>query len=129
MRQVVSFLGIGGVTMLLYFALICLVMDLLKLPYPLGVSIAYCLAISFHFLANRRVTFRAGNTDPLAQATRYLAVAAINYLLTLAVVATLVELLHLGVYTGAAFATILTTGFGFVASKYWVFRGEAATHG
>ncbi len=128
-RQVISFLGVGGVTMMLYFAVMFLGIDRLKLPYPLGVSIAYCLSLSFHFLANRQVTFGAGGAPSLTQVTRYVVVAATNYLITLAVVAASVELLHLGVYSGAVFATLTTTGTGFVASKYWVFRAEVDIHG
>lgn len=120
--SLVSFLFVGGVTAFLYFGLLALFLEVIKLEYRLGVSIAYALAVTFHFFSNRHFTFRSGKGRVLPQVARYLVVAAVNYLLTLAVVYLAVSVLHSNAYVGVALSIITTVAIGYLGSKLWVFR-------
>jgi putative flippase GtrA len=122
MHRFVRFLGVGGTTAALYFGLLGLTQEVLHLGYRIGLSLAYVIAISFHFLANRRFTFQAHRERMLGQAWRYIAVAAINYVVTIAIVATCVEMLGISVYAATAIAIAATVVIGYVASRAWVFQ-------
>jgi putative flippase GtrA len=128
-RSLVLFLLVGGFTAILYFGLLALFLEVIKLEYGLAVSIAYGLAIAVHFFLNRQVTFRPGNTQVLPQVARYLVVAAINYLLTLVVVYVVVGVLHSNAYVGVAVSIIATIAFGYLGSKLWVFRHRDQANG
>ena len=118
------FLLIGGITAAIYFGLLTVFLEILSFDYRVGVSIAYLAAVSFHFFANRRLTFRANHENPLQQVVRYLPMVALNYLLTVVIVTVSVEILGLTPYVGAAVAIVVTAGLGFIISKAWVFRKE-----
>ena len=121
-RSFAIFILVGGLTAFLYIGLLAFFLELLAFDYRIGVSIAYLIAISFHFMMNRWATFRAHNENPTPQMIRYLMFAGFNYLLTLAVVWLFVEILRTAPYTGVAVAVIVTTGIGFVISKHWIFK-------
>jgi putative flippase GtrA len=93
-----------------------------QLEYRIAVSISYVLAISFHFAANRIATFQATGGSPVVQGARYLVMAGINYLLTLLIVSLAFEYFGISVYWGALLSLVITTAFGFVVSKNWIFK-------
>jgi putative flippase GtrA len=125
LRKLASFVIVGGVTAGLYFALLALFLEIMKLDYRLGVSAAYLLAITFHFYFNRRLTFRAGIANIAPQVVRYLFLAFANYLLTLTVVFVVVEILQSNIYLGVMLAILVIVVFSYVVSKVWVFRHRA----
>ena len=122
MRKLGAFVAVGGVTALIYTGLVAALFNLMGLDYRVCVSVAYLVAIVFHFLLNRHITFRAAEGDMLPQARRYLITAAINYIVTLAVVSFVVDLLNWSVYVGLFLALLTTIVVGYVLSKSWVFR-------
>ena len=124
MRTFFWFLLIGGITAAIYFALLTVFLEILRFDYRAGVSIAYIVAVSFHFFGNRQLTFRANHENLLQQVVRYLPMVALNYLLTVVIVTVSVEILGLSPYVGAAVGIVATTGLGFFISKAWVFRKE-----
>ena len=117
-----AYLVVGGITALIYFGLIALSEEFLGLDYRIGVSIAYVVAAMFHFLANRKFTFRVTDYQLIHQGARYLGVLVLNYLITLGVVSVFVDTLGGSTYLGAAFSIVITVGIGYFASKFWVFR-------
>lgn len=121
-REFLTYLIVGGLTFLIYFGFIALTVEMLHLDYRVGVSIAYVFAVSFHFVANRMVTFRASGDRLILQSIRYAGVLLVNYLITMLVVSFCVGKLSLSPYLGAALAIVVTVGVGYFASKLWVFR-------
>ncbi len=123
------YLGIGGLTALVYFVFIALSIEILDFGYRVSVSVAYVLAVSFHFLANRRFTFRVVDNRFIHQWIRYFGVLVINYLITLAVVSFCVDRLGVSTYLSASLAIVVTVGVGYFATKFWVFRNRDILRG
>lgn len=122
--EFLSYLVVGGLTAIVYFGFIALSVEVFELDYRVGVTVAYVLAVSFHFLANRKFTFRAVNNQLMHQSIRYLGVLMINYLITLGVVSFLVGRLGVSTYLSAAISIVVTVSVGYFASKFWVFRNR-----
>jgi putative flippase GtrA len=122
--ELLSYLIVGGLTAIVYFGFFALSIDIFNLDYRIGMSIAYFLAVSFHFLANRKFTFRADNDRLFHQSIRYLCVLLINYLFTLGAMFLLVDGLGFSTYLSAALSVLVTVGIGYFASKFWVFRNK-----
>ena len=120
-RGIAAFLVVGGITAVIYYALIGILWGLLGAHYLAAVSVAYVSAVAFHFLANRRVTFDASRDSARRQLPRYVALAVLNYLVTLAVVALAVRVAGLHVYVGTTLAILATLVTGYVGMKRWVF--------
>lgn len=115
---------VGGLTALIYFGFLALSVEVFTLDYRLGVSIAYVLAVSFHFLANRKFTFRIVDDRVIHQWMRYLGVLIVNYLIMLSIVSFFVDKLGISTYFSAAISIVVTVSVGYLASKFWVFRNK-----
>ncbi len=124
-----TYLVVGGLTALIYFGLIALGIEVLKIDYRIAVSVAYAFAVSFHFLANRKFTFRVVDNKVIRQSIRYLGVLLINYLITISVVFFLVTKHGASTYLSAAISIIVTVGVGYFASKFWVFHNKESLRG
>jgi len=120
-RRIAAFLVVGGITAGIYYALIGLLWRVLGLHYLLGVSVAYVCAVVFHFMASRHVTFEASQDSARRQIPRYLAMAAINYVITVSVVDLSVRLAGLHVYFGSTLAILATMVTGYLGMRRWVF--------
>ena len=116
------FLLVGGITALIQLALVSALHEIARLPQAVAVSAGYVGAVVFHFMANRQFTFGLRSAVTLRQVGRYLVIAAANYLLTLMICAILAPVL--GIYPAVVGAIIATTGFGYAASRHWVFTPE-----
>lgn len=127
-HQFVVFLGVGGATSILYFLLLYLFLYILKIQYLVGVSLAYFISIIFHYFTNRQVTFKATSESVKTQAKRYVLFAGFNYLITLGIVMTTVELFGASSFWAALLAVVITTGLGFLVGKQWVFKTKVAIH-
>jgi len=120
-RRIVAFLVVGGITAAIYYALIGILWGLLGAHYLVAVSVAYVCAVAFHFLANRRVTFDAARDSAGRQLPRYVALAVLNYLVTLLVVGFAVRFAGLHVYVGTTLAILATLLTGYLGMRHWVF--------
>ena len=122
LRKGIKFALVGGTTAIIYFALLVVLMRFPLLNYQWNVSIAYVMATSFHFAANRWFTFRAHEGRATRQLGRYVILVLINYLLTLLIVTGMVELLGAHPIVGACMAVGLTAVVAFLIARSWVFR-------
>lgn len=121
-QEFLTYLVVGGLTALVYFGFMALSIEVFELNYRVGVTVAYVLAVSFHFIANRKFTFRVVDNRLMYQSIRYLGVLMINYLITLGMVSFFVDRLGGSTYLGAALSIAVTVSVGYFASKFWVFR-------
>ena len=113
---------VGGVTGLIYFLLMWASNEILSLRYILAVSLAYFFSTVFHYLANRYFTFSAKTDSNLTQLMRYATVWIFNYIITVLIVSIFVEYFRQSPYLGVCASVLLTSVFGYVLSKYWVFK-------
>lgn len=121
-RAITFFLGIGALTALVYFALFTVIWQLLHIDYRIAVTISYLIAISFHFLMNRRVTFRVARGNFIPHIMKYAVTAFMNYLITILIVEFSVKLLLLSPYLGVLIAVGVTVVTGYLMLKFWVFQ-------
>ena len=123
--QLASFLFVGGVTFACYFLLLAFLNEILALRYPIAVAIAYAVAVAFHFLANRLVTFRASAVPARKQLGKYVMLGLFNYVVQVAILGLTYDLLGWNFYLGAFLGILVTTSMGFVLLRTWVFRVPA----
>jgi len=128
-RKFWTFVAVGGVTALVYLGLMALLLNVVGLNYRVCVSVAYVGAIALHFSLNRHVTFRSADGNIFPQAWRYLAMVAINYVVTLAIVSYVVEVLNHSAFIGAISALVATIVVGYIVSRSWVFKVSKGPNG
>ncbi len=116
-----KFLIIGLLTFCIYYIFLWVTFENLKIHYILSVSFSYLFAVLFHFVTNKRITFK--NSDNLGkQVFKYLLLAFINYFLQVLVIIVLCEFLNFNFYLSAFFASLVTMVNGFLTMKFWIFR-------
>ena len=123
-HRFVRFLAVGGLTAVLYLGVSHLVLNVLGLEYRLGISVAYFVAVAFHFFCNRRYTFAAHDDGLVRAAARYCCVLAVNYAITLAVAVACVRLLGLAPFGSSAVSMFVTTALTFLLLSRWVFKAK-----
>lgn len=119
-----SFILVGLLTAGIYFSLFALLWQLLNLDYKIAVSIAYITAILFYFFFNRKFTFKNHTHSIREQFSKFIIMAFINYLATLAVIHIVMELLKLPPYFGMVIALGITTILSYLIAKFWVFQSQ-----
>ena len=118
------FAGVGAITAAIYFSLFALLHDLFGVPYGIAVTCGYTAGVVFHFCANRNLTFNDSQGYVPSQLGKYGVVAAVNYLITIAVVRFAVEVLSLSPHWGVIAAVVITTFAGYALFDNWVFRAR-----
>jgi len=94
----------------------------------LAVTLGFAAGFVLNFLLHARFTFSMARLE-LGQFARFIAVTAINYLITLAVVEALHELAGLDVVVAKVISLVPVAINGYFLSKVWVFRKPRATTG
>ena len=112
---------VGAANTLLYAALLFLFLDVARIGSTFSVTASYLIAMTFQFFANRSFTFR--NKNVLSQQfTRYLIVAGVSYLISLALVWLLLDFLLLPTIVVIAACGFTTAALGYVAGFFWVYK-------
>lgn len=116
-----SFLTVGAVTALIHFSVFAGLLNIFHFDYRVAITLAYFLAVTFHFNANRYFTFK--NTDETIgqQLPRYAVMVFINYLITLLTISTGIEMLGFSPYTSNMLAIGMTLISGYLLLRFWVF--------
>lgn len=106
------------------FNLFCFVVlnERLRIDYMLSASFAYFTATVLHFLLSRHFTFKSINALSY-QIPRYISTALINFLITMMVVWSVVNLLLLPAVVGVILAIGASLVVGFFLNRFWVFSG------
>jgi putative flippase GtrA len=120
---------VGGGTAVIYAGLITVLVNYLRLDYRFGLTLAYITAVSFHFTANRYLTFRSYKSRLLTQILRYSMAAFVNYVITLVMVFVIVDKLHQDAYVGSLVSLFLTVVLGYFFARLWIFQTGRTTHG
>lgn len=125
--QIVRFVVVGGSTFALYFLLFRVLYGEIGLGYKVAISFAYVVTVCCHFLLHRSFTFGAGRRGMGIHLGRYGAMLVLNYLTTLAVMWTVVEVLQVSPYWGPLASTGLTAASSFFVMKHFVFVSGGAS--
>lgn len=120
--QLTKFIIVGLVTFGINFFCFYVFYGLIHLHYKVAVSFAYVVTVISHFLLHRGFTFGAGEQRLTRNAGKYLLMLGLNYVLTLTVVWTVVEIVGASPYLGVIGATAATASSSFFVMKYFVFR-------
>ncbi len=121
-RRFGTFLVVGGLSALLNFSVFMALWKWFHLSDNLAVSVAYVVAILFHFAMNRMWTFQSTQGARIPQIVRYAVMAAVNYAITVAVVNLATRVLGWTPPVGLCAAIGATALSGYAMSRRWVFR-------
>jgi putative flippase GtrA len=124
-KPLLIFVVIGTLTAIINFSVFTLLWKFIGIHYQAAVSIAFLSALIFHFLSNRRFTFKGHGADFFQHLKRYSMVALVNYFMTIVIVRFTVETLQLSPYLGIFFSIGATLVFGFLMSKFWIYQSVA----
>lgn len=116
------FVLVGLLTLGIYLGVFA-VMRLVS-PQLVSLTVAYGLAISFHYLANRLFTFRrpaVGQRDHASTLLRYGAVVVLGYVVNLLVYTIATRGLGLPEPVALVAGIAVNTGGTFLLSRFWVF--------
>lgn len=121
---ITSFLSVGFITAVFYYSLFNFLWKICELNYSIAVTIAYLIAITLYFIANRHFTFKSKNTALTYQFSKFITMVILNYVITLIIVNRTVNILLLPPSFGVILAIFTTTIFNYFISKFWVFRSS-----
>jgi putative flippase GtrA len=119
-RSLPRFLIIGALSFILDAGTLFLTHGLLHIWLPLATTLAYAVAFTVNFSLNRLWTF--GSTAALTgQATRYLVLIGVNYLITLLMVNGLAAI-GISYLLAKVMSTAVIAVINYIAYRNWVFR-------
>jgi putative flippase GtrA len=121
------FLLVGALTTVVYIGLFALLTEVVVVNHRVAITIAYPVAVGFHYLMNYHVTFRPRGVAVTGGVYRYLVLVLINFLISVAVLELVVQLAGLPPVVGAIASIGATVIASYLLSKHWVFadRGPA----
>jgi putative flippase GtrA len=120
--KILKYLVIGGITFVLYEFFLWIFFSRLGFTHLLSITISYFLAILFHFMANKKITFKVRNNTNQKEVIYYLLIAGVNYIIQLLINYTLINLFGLNIYVSALVGICCTVILGFLSLNFWVFK-------
>jgi putative flippase GtrA len=90
----------------------------------LSATAAYFIGVAYHFVMNRKFTFRDPQGHLLKQLTKYAFLVAANYLTTLVLFGILLRSMRLLPLVTFALSVALTTATGYLVMRFWIFPGS-----
>jgi putative flippase GtrA len=127
LRNLAKFSLVGFLTAAIYFQMMWFADVILGLPYILAISMAYCMSMIFHFVANKYFIFAVAGKSYKAEILRYLLMWFINFLITIMVVSVCVNLLQLSPYLGVCVSVLFSMCCSYIMCRFWVFKVKEET--
>lgn len=121
-RSISFFLAVGSISAIINFGSFAILWNVLNINYQIATTIAFILSVIFNFSANRALTFQAHKHKLKHQLPKYATMLTLNYIITLSIVRTTVEVFHLSPYLGLVVAIGINMNMGYLLSRYWVFK-------
>jgi putative flippase GtrA len=117
----IIFLIIGIVTFAIYYLLLWIFYEEAKLYYMFAVGCSYLIAVSFHFISNKILTFK--NKENIKnQIWKYILLSIFNFFMQILIIKYLFEILSINFYLSALCGLIATMFSGFTIMKLSVFK-------
>lgn len=121
LRSAITFLTVGGISAAINFVSFAILWKYNHIDYKVSVTVAYILSVIFHFVANRRYTFKSHGNNLWGHLKKYIVMIIINYLITMFIMYIVTESLLLSPYYGIVLSIGATVGIGYFLAKFWVF--------
>lgn len=119
--QPVKYAAVGVANTFLYAGLLFVFLRYVEASKPILVALAFLLAMSFQYLANRAFTFRSQKKIN-SELPRYLFAALLNYLITLLVVYVSIDFFLTSEVWASIIASLVTAVSGYLLALLWVFK-------
>lgn len=124
--QLVRFSIVGATGYVINLAVYSTLVAAVGVHYVPAAVLAFCVAVTNNFVANRHWTFRATDGRATFQAPRFLAVSLVALGFNLIVLELLVGVASVHKIAAQALAILSATPLNFIGNKLWSFR---LTHG
>ena len=112
---------VGIANTVLYVSLLWFFIRWDQFPLTLSVGMAFGLALSFHYLANKYFTFESRSRS-LAELVRYFLMASVNYLISLLIVWLCMDKIATSALVASVTSAMVVMIIGYAVSFLWVFR-------
>ena len=120
-KKILSFLLVGGITAVWYFSIYGLLYNYFNINNFIAVSVAYFSAVSFHFFANRCVTFKAQDMRIAHQLKSYSILLGVNYSNTVFCTQGALAI-KISPYFGMIVAIPINIVIAYTVCNFWVFK-------
>jgi putative flippase GtrA len=120
-KFVVRYFLVGAANTVLYSCLLWFFLKGNNFPYPVSIGFAFVLAMSFQYLANKYFTFGVTSAS-VVEVVRYIAAAAINYVVSVIVVWMCLDVLNTSTLSASFFSAFGAAFAGYFLSFFWVYR-------
>lgn len=126
LRQLPSlrYLMVGALCLLLNLAIMNVAVLLLDIHYAVACMIAFVILVPLSFFLHKEVTFKTQSPLSLKRFALYTLQWGWLHGLNLALLAVLVDLLHLHVSAAIVLVALITHVFGFLYSRRYVFMAD-----
>ena len=120
--EVIRFGATGALCVILNIAIVMFLTEILHLHYLVSLSICFVLVTAVGFVFNRYWTFRKRGGRPVSDYARYLLVAAINLVVSVALCALTVDVFKIPYPIAMALLSLIFIPLTFVLHRAWTFR-------
>lgn len=122
MKRFITFVGIGGVSTLIQFLLLIILVELRLLPELIASPVSYLLSSIFNYLANYHITF-SSNKSHAETLPKFMAAVALGLTSNTLLYALFLWALGKDNYLIAQFfATGITVFLNFMVHKFWIYK-------
>ncbi len=120
-RSISMFLVVGALSALINFSSFTVLWKVIGINYQVAVVVSYILSVIFHFIANRRFSFKSHGADFSQHIVKYLLMISLNCGINFLIVRIVVEFAHLSPYIGLVLGIGVTMNMSYILLRYWVF--------
>lgn len=120
MKRFITFVGIGGLSTLLQFLLLIIMVELHILPELIASPVSYLLSSIFNYLANYHVTFNSQKSH-VETLPKFMAAVALGLTSNTVLYALFLWLLD-NYLLAQFFATGITVFLNFMVHKLWIYK-------
>jgi putative flippase GtrA len=120
-REIAFFIICGALSAGIYFAVVAILYEVLKLSINYSYTIAYCTSSYFNFIFNRKFTFKKSKNIE-KQFIKYIVMLVFSYVIGLFIIEILSNKLKISIYISSILSIAFTSSLRFLASKFVVYR-------
>jgi putative flippase GtrA len=114
---------VGLANTIIYFSLLWFFLDWNIFSYAVSVGLAFGIAMSFHYLANKYFTFES-HSRSFGELVRYFSMAAVNYCVSLITVWFCLDIISVSTFFASVISSFIVIVLGYFIAFFWVFRGK-----
>lgn len=93
--------------------------------YMIANAVSYCAGVLLAYALNTRFVFKKEYS--LSGCFKFCSVYFSNFILTLIMTYILVDLMHINAYLAPILTTVISSGYNYLMSKFFVFKNEKSS--